>query len=241
MTGAGIVISDLVVARGGRRVLDGLSLVVAPSEVYTVLGSNGAGKSTMLSVILGLLNPVSGDVVVAGRALSGDPDAVRAAAAYLPESVALYDHLSAQENVIYFLALAGVRRDLDEIAEAFRAVRLNEDAWTRRVGSFSKGMRQKTAIALALLRRTPALLLDEPTTGLDPAAVQDFHMCLSDLRHRGVCVLMVSHDLLGCIDTADRIGVLSGGRIAQEWQAASAGPRYDLAVLHSVFSGTTAA
>ncbi len=231
LSGAGIAISGLVVARGGRRVLDGLSLAVEPGEVYAVLGGNGAGKSTTLSAILGLLKPDAGEIVVAGRTLSDDPDAVRAATAYLPESVALYEHLSALENVVYFLALARVRRERDEIADAFRAVRLEEGAWTRRLGGFSKGMRQKTAIALALLRRAPALLLDEPTTGLDPTAVQDFHASLADLRRRGVCVLMVSHDLLGCADTADRIGVLSGGRISQEWRAASAGPRYDVAAL----------
>ena len=241
MGDAGIAIADLVVSRGGRRVLDGLSLSVAPGEVYALLGGNGAGKSTALFALLGLLKPDAGSLRSAGRSVEADPDGVRAATAYLPETVALYEHLSALENVRYFLALAGVRRGKDEITDAFNTVRLPKETWARSLGAFSKGMRQKTAIALAMLRGAPVLLLDEPTSGLDPFAVQDFHSCLKDLRAQNVCVLMVSHDLLGCADTADRIGVLAGGKIAQEWRAATSDPRYDVAALHRAFAGPAAA
>jgi ABC-2 type transport system ATP-binding protein len=234
-------IDGLTLDRGGRRVLDGLSLTLHHGEVYALLGSNGAGKSTTLAAILGLLRPQAGGVTVAGRPVAADPDGTRRNVAYLPETVALYEHLSAQENVRYFLELAATPRDDAAIAAAFTAVGLERDAWRRRTGTFSKGMRQKTAIALALLRDTRVLLLDEPTSGLDPGATRDFHGLVAALRERGVAVLMVSHDLLGVADLADRIGLLADGRIAAEWAAAPAAPRFDVAGLHRRFLGASAA
>lgn len=236
-----LIADDLVVLRGGRKIVDGASLTVAPGEIYALLGGNGAGKSTTLFAILGLIKRSSGVIQVAGHDPEVAPDAVRAAAAYLPENVALYDHLSALENVRYFLGLAGQTRTGAERDQAFDAVKLAPAARTRRVSGFSKGMRQKTAIALALLRQTPVLLLDEPTSGLDPAAARDFHDLLIDLRKRRVATLMVTHDLFGAADTADRIGVLQGGRIAQEWTAAAQGPRFDIQALHQSYAGPDAA
>lgn len=234
-------IADLAVTRGGRTVIENLSLTLAPGEVYALLGGNGSGKSTTLFAILGLLPRTSGSVLVSGRDPANEPDAVRASVAYLPENVALYDHLSARENVEYFLAIAEVRRSAAEIADAFNAVRLDLSAWDRRAGSFSKGMRQKTAIALAMLRGAPLLLLDEPTSGLDPSAARDFHLLVEDVGRRGVAVLMVTHDLLGAADIADRIGLIENGRIAAEWAAAAAEPRFDLQALHRSFAGMAVA
>lgn len=237
----GLVVEDLVVLRGGRKIVDGASLSVAPGEIYALLGGNGTGKSTTLYAILGLLKRSSGLIHVAGHDPEAAPDAVREAAAYLPENVALYDHLSASENVRYFLGLASEARTGTELDQAFDAVKLDPAARTRRVAGFSKGMRQKTAIALALLRRTPVLLLDEPTSGLDPAAARDFHDLLLDLRKRRVATLMVTHDLFGAVDTADRIGILREGRIAQEWVASAHGPRFDFQTLHQSYAGRAAA
>jgi len=235
--GMPLAISDLVVERGGRRVVDGLSLSLAPGEIYALLGGNGAGKSTTLFAILGFLGRSAGSLRVGDHDPASGPDAVRAQVAYLPESVALYDHLTARENVEYFLNVADCRRPKGEIEAAFEGVGLAAGAWDQRAGSFSKGMRQKTAIALALLRQTPLLLLDEPTSGLDPSAARDFHKLLETLAARGVAVLMVTHDLLGAADTADRIGLIAGGRIATEWCAQPQAPRFDLNALHDGFAG----
>ncbi len=231
-----LAISDLVVTRGERRVLDGLSLSIGAGEIYALLGGNGAGKSTTLYAILGFLTRASGTLSVAGADPASNPDAVRAKVAYLPENVALYDHLSARENVEYFLKLAASPRSRAETDAAFESVGLAASAWDARAGSFSKGMRQKTAIALALLRQTPLLLLDEPTSGLDPAASADFHTLLGALSARGVAVLMVTHDLLGAADTASRIGLIQAGRIAREWTASATEPRFDLNALHDGFA-----
>ncbi|WP_184198062.1 ABC transporter ATP-binding protein [Polymorphobacter multimanifer] len=235
-----LTIHDLVITRGDRRVLDGLSLSLAPGEIYALLGGNGAGKSTTLFAILGFLARSSGTLSVAGTDPAEAPDAVRARVAYLPENVALYDHLSARENVDYFLKVAGTPRPRVDVEAAFESVGLAASAWDARAASFSKGMRQKTAIALALLRQAPLLLLDEPTSGLDPAAAADFHALLASLSARGVAVLMVTHDLLGAADTANRIGLIQAGRIAREWTASDTAPRFDLNALHDGFAGARA-
>jgi ABC-2 type transport system ATP-binding protein len=236
MGAQGLSLRDLVVKRGNRAVLDGLTLDVPAGYIYALLGGNGAGKSTALFAALGLLPVTSGHVLVDGKDPATQPDAARAAIAYLPETVALYEHLTARENVNYFLSLAGQSRTKAQIEEAFERVRLAPAAYDQRLGAFSKGMRQKTAIALALLRQTPVLLLDEPTTGLDPQATQDFHSLLLDLKASGVAILMVTHDLLGAFDVADTIGLIVDGKLASQWPAQSTTPRFDLQALYGAFT-----
>jgi ABC-2 type transport system ATP-binding protein len=211
-----IDVRDLCVDRGGAPVLRNLRLSVNAGEVYALLGGNGAGKSTTLAVLMGLLRPSGGSVQVMGLDPATQADAVRRRIAYLPETVALYETLSAYENIAYFLGLSGARPSRAEMDAALDAAGLQAGARSRRTGGFSKGMRQKVAIAMALLREVPILLLDEPTTGLDPAAASDFNTLVGGLRERGAAVLMVTHDLLGAADCADRIGFLAGGGIVEE-------------------------
>ncbi|MET0288407.1 MAG: ATP-binding cassette domain-containing protein [Pseudoxanthomonas sp.] len=218
----------------GRKVLDGLGLKVPAGCVYALLGGNGAGKSSTLSALLGFVKPTQGGLRVAGIDPVSDPNGARAQLAYLPENVALYEHLSALENADYLLALAGARRDPREIGEAFMAAGLQEQAWKQRLSGFSKGMRQKVAIAVATLRQVPVLLLDEPTSGLDPRATGDFNRLIDGVRRRGGAVLMVTHDLLGAVDVADRIGFLEHGRITEEVSAGERG--FDVATLHARFA-----
>lgn len=234
---SGIAIKDLVVQRGGRTVIDGLSLSVAPGEVYALLGGNGAGKSTTLFAILGLTPRDGGQIDIANVDPAQNPNTVRERVAYLPETVALYEHLSAMENIRYFLNLAGQPRPRTEIEAALNDVRLDPSAWSRKLGSYSKGMRQKTAIALAILRSAPILLLDEPTSGLDPVASSDLNGLVTVLRQRGVAILMVTHDLFGAAAVADRIGLLDKGRIRQEWRAGTSSERFNVHELHSAFAG----
>ncbi|RXR07223.1 ABC transporter ATP-binding protein [Pseudoxanthomonas composti] len=229
-----IAIDDLHLAYAGRRVLDGLNLQVPAGCVYALLGGNGAGKSSTLSVLLGFVKPSSGQVRVAGLDPVKDANAARAQLAYLPENVALYEHLSALENADYLLALAGTPRRPQEIGQAFAAAGLQEQAWTQRLSGFSKGMRQKVAIAVATLRQVPVLLLDEPTSGLDPRATGDFNRLIDGVRSRGGAVLMVTHDLLGAVDVADRIGFLEHGRIVEEVGPGQRG--FDVATLHARFA-----
>lgn len=216
---------------GDHTVLRGLDLTVHRGEIYALLGGNGAGKSTTLSVFLGFVAPSAGRASVCGHDAWGEAAHARRRLAYVPESVALYDHLTARENLDYFLALAQAPRDASVVEPALQAVALPQAAWDRRVAGFSKGMRQKVAIAIALARRTPVLLLDEPTSGLDPGATTEFNRLLESLKAQRVAILMVTHDLLGAADVADRIGFLDRGRIDAEL-AAEGERRFDVQALH---------
>ena len=254
-----IRIDDLTLAYGAHRVLDRLSLAVPASSITALLGGNGAGKSTTLSALLGFTRAQSGTVAVCGIDPAANPDEARRRIAYLPENVALYEHLSAVENVDYLLALSGQgadqgagqradqqpagrsghHRNRTAITDALAAAGLQDRAWDQRLGGFSKGMRQKVAIAVALLRQVPVLLLDEPTSGLDPRATADFNALLVAVRARGTAVLMVTHDLLSAADVADRIAFLEAGRVAHE-VTASGPERFDVRALHARFQAVGA-
>lgn len=223
-----------------RSILRGLDLTVAAGETYALLGANGAGKTTTLSLFLGFVQPTRGQVRVLGADPARDAAAARRQLAYIPENVALYEHLSARENLAYFLALAGQRAAADAIGATLARAGLDAAAHDRRVAGFSKGMRQKVAIGLALARRVPVLLLDEPTSGLDPEAQAEFSRLLGGLRSEGVAILMVTHDLLGAADVADRIGFLDQGRLREE-VAASGAERFDVRALHRRYAAAGAA
>lgn len=232
-------ITDAVAGYGERDILQGLTLQVAPGEIYALLGANGAGKTTTISLLLGFVQARAGRVRVGGIDPATDAAGVRRQIAYIPENVALYEHLSASENLAYLLDLAGQPADGGVVRDALAAAGLDTAAHDRRVAGFSKGMRQKVAIALALARHVPALLLDEPTSGLDPQASAEFSRLLGQLRARGVAVLMVTHDLLGAADVADRIGFLRAGRLVEE--VAAQGPdRFDVRALHRHYAAAEA-
>lgn len=233
-----ILVDQVTLDRGNRRVLDQVSLRVAAGEIYALLGGNGAGKSTTLSALLGFLRPVAGQLAVGGIDPVSEPDLARTRIAYLPENVALYGQLTASENIAYFMALAGAEPDRASMDRALDAAGLQIEARDRRVSGFSKGMRQKVAIAMAVLRDVPVLLLDEPTSGLDPRATADFNALLARLKARGTAILMVTHDLLGAADCADRIGFLASGRIVEEVRPADG---IDVLALHHRYGEVAAA
>lgn len=230
----------VVAGYGCKPVLNGLDLSISSGEIYALLGGNGAGKTTTLNLFLGFLQPRSGEVSVCGIDAALDAESARRHIAYIPENVALYEHLTARENMDYLLTLAGQQADPQGIAAALAAAGLDASAHDRRVGGFSKGMRQKVAIALALARHTEVLLLDEPTSGLDPQATAEFNQLLLTLRTRGVAILMVTHDLLSAADVADRIGFIAAGWLAEEISA-SGEERFDVRSLHHRYAERVAA
>lgn len=230
-----IDIDGVDLSYGAHKVLNQLHLCVPGHTIYALLGGNGAGKSTTLSVLLGFARPDRGTVLVDGIDPGARPDEARRRIAYLPENVALYEHLTAVENADYLLALSGAPTSRPAIISAFEAAGLQGRAWDQRLGGFSKGMRQKVAIAVALLREVPVLLLDEPTSGLDPRATADFNRLLLTVRDRGTAILMVTHDLMSAVDVADKIGFIDGGRIVDE-VAAQGADRFDLRALHDRFA-----
>lgn len=144
---------------------------------------------------------------------------IRSQIAYLPEAATLYPHLNAYENLEYFLALANKQTTRAQLDKALDEVDLQTDQRGRHMDNYSKGMRQKVAIALAILRETPVLLLDEPTSGLDPLAIDEFNTLVRNLTERRKTVLMVTHDVYGACQVADRIGLLRHGHLAGSFDA----------------------
>lgn len=226
---------SLSLVRDGATVLNDVSFAIAPGEVFALLGGNGAGKSTTLLTFLGFLVPSGGSVLVNGREVAADVQAARARIAYLPEAASLYGHLDAYENLGYFLELAGRKLSRAAVDAALDRVAMPGEARKRRMQSYSKGMRQKTAIALALLRDAPILLLDEPTSGLDPVAIDEFHDMVKGLAKDGRTVLMVTHDVYGACQVADRVGLLRRGHLVGSFETGPDG-RIDTATVHAAFA-----
>ncbi|SPS00817.1 ABC transporter ATP-binding protein [Cupriavidus taiwanensis] len=214
-------IRDLVVLRDGRRVVDSLHLCVPSGCVYALLGGNGAGKTTTIDAILGFVPPAAGVVRVDGLSPLAEPMAVRRRVAYLPENVALYPYLSGLENLDYFCAMAGIALSRTEAAALLDGAGLAREAQDRRVGAYSKGMRQKVGLAIAEARSASLLLLDEPTSGLDPAAADDMAQRVRKAADAGMAVLMATHDLFHARQLADRIGILRAGVLVAEFDAAT--------------------
>ena len=225
----------LTVARSNKTILHGISFSVAAGEIYALLGGNGAGKSSTLLSFLGFLPPFSGYARVNGKDVIQNLMEARGCIAYLPEAASLYEHLSAYENLKYFLQLANASASDNEIEAALDRVSLAAEIRGQKLLCYSKGMRQKVAIALAILRDTDILLLDEPTSGLDPSAIDEFHRLVRGLADKGKTVLMVTHDVYGACQVADKIGLLRAGKLVGEYVAPVAG-RIDTEQVHRAFS-----
>lgn len=228
---------SLHVVRANKAILNGISFTVNRGEVYALLGGNGAGKSTTLLSFLGFLQPSQGQVRVNDKSVEADVMAARQAISYLPESASLYEHLNTIENLRYFLGLAGTDLTLSEIDAVLDRVALAASARKKNLREYSKGMRQKVAIALAILRNTDILLLDEPTSGLDPNAIDELHRIIRDLADAGKTILMVTHDVYGACQVADRIGLLREGSLVGEF-VAQGDERIDTELVHKAFAST---
>jgi ABC-2 type transport system ATP-binding protein len=204
---------------GGSTALQGLDLAVEAGEIVCLLGANGAGKSTTVNLFLGFLDPDEGDVRVAGRAVREDRAAARRHVAYIPDQVNLYPLLSGEENLEYFAGIGGRALGRGEAQALLVQAGLEADATSRRLGGYSKGMRQKVGIAIALAKSARGLLLDEPLSGLDPLAANDFGQHLRQLRDDGAAILMVTHDVFRAREIADRIGIMKHGQLVDMVQA----------------------
>ncbi|MCW1917362.1 ABC transporter ATP-binding protein [Rhodobacter sp. KR11] len=194
---------------GGAKALDGVTFSVAPGERVALLGHNGAGKSTLMKIVLGLIPFDGGTVSVLGAA----PGASRQGVAYLPENVAFHPALTGEEQIRLFLSVRGEppRQARDLLAR----VGLH-DAASRRIGTYSKGMRQRVGLAQALIGHPRLLILDEPTSGLDPVSRRDFYALLDGLSAEGASILLSSHALTEVEARTDRIVILSGGRLVAQ-------------------------
>lgn len=193
--------------------LDSLDLEVKAGELVCLLGANGAGKTTTINSFLGFLEPTRGAVFIDGMNVAEHPQKTKKTLAYIPEQVALYPQLSGLENIEYFLRLSDIKRSTAELKEMLRLAGLPEEATENRVSSYSKGMRQKVGVAIALAKEAKALLLDEPLSGLDPSAANELCITLRGLKSDGCAILMATHDVFRAKEIGTKIGIMKSGKL----------------------------
>ena len=213
-------VTGLRKAFGGKMALDDVSFRVAPGEIHGVLGHNGAGKSTSLGIILGMVEPDQGDVLIGGISVQANHSAALRQVGAIFESPAFYEYLSGWENLRILVEYSG-RFDAKAAKEVVARVGLEKRIHSK-VGAYSHGMRQRLALAQALLPEPTLLLLDEPTDGLDPEGIKWFRDFILDLRReRGMTVLFNSHLLAEVEQMCDRVTILREGQVIHEGTMAS--------------------
>jgi sodium transport system ATP-binding protein len=197
-----------------------LSLRVAEGEVYALLGANGAGKTTALRCLATLLAPTAGSARIAGFDAATQPLEVRRRLGFLAASMGLYQRLTARELLRYFatlngLAAADAERRVEEVVRAFDLGGFAD----RLCGKLSTGQRQRVSIARAVVHDPPALVLDEPTLGLDVLSAEAIFRFIADARERGRAVIFSTHQMSEVELLADRVGIIAGGRLVAEGTA----------------------
>jgi ABC-2 type transport system ATP-binding protein len=208
-----ITVQNLSRHFGAFKAVNGVCFHVERGEIFGYLGANGAGKSTTIRMLCGLLAPSSGDAIVAGHAISRDPDGVKSSIGYMSQKFSLYLELSVQDNLRFFGGAYGLSgRALEaRIAETLAQTDLVADA--RRVtGSLPGGLRQRLALGCAVLHRPQIVFLDEPTAGVDPSSRRAFWRLIRELARGGTTIFVTTHYM----DEAEycaRIGLMVGGRL----------------------------
>jgi ABC-2 type transport system ATP-binding protein len=206
---------DLTKKYGHAVAVDNISFTVGRGEIFGLLGPNGAGKTTTILMLLGLTDISGGEVSVLGFNPAREPLSVKRRVGYLPDTVGFYDQLTAADNLRYTARLIGFRLNEREkrIAEALDRVGLLEFA-EHRVGTFSRGMRQRLGLAEILMKGAQIAILDEPTSGLDPHATTELLAIIRRFKTEGVSVLLSSHLLERVQSVCDRVALFNAGRIA---------------------------
>ncbi|HYX02797.1 MAG TPA: ABC transporter ATP-binding protein [Reyranella sp.] len=200
---------------GAQRAVNGIDLDIRRGEIFGLLGPNGAGKTTTILMMLGLTEISGGTVEVLGFNPVREPLEVKRRVGYLPDEVGFYDHLTARENLAYTARLLEIPRSQvgRRIMEAMESVKL-ADVVDNRVGTYSRGMRQRLGIAEIVMKKAEVAILDEPTSGLDPHATIELLDMIRGLKRTGVAVLLSSHLLDRVQSVCDRVALFSRGNIA---------------------------
>jgi sodium transport system ATP-binding protein len=216
--------------------VDGVSFEAKAGEIFGLLGPNGAGKTTTLRMLATTLKPTGGTAVIAGHDVVSHPEEVRRKIGVLTASIGLYGRLTARENVAYFGRLHGmtdlqIKVGLDEIIEVLEM----KDFADRRAENFSTGMKQKVAIARAIIHDPPVLMLDEPTSGLDVLGSQTVEKFMALARVRGKCVLFSTHLMWTAEKLCDRAAIVHQGKIVAVDTVAELMKRTDAGDLEEAF------
>jgi ABC-2 type transport system ATP-binding protein len=179
-----------------------------------MFGANGSGKTTTINIFLGFIPPTEGTVLIEGVDVVKEPLKSKDYVSFVSENVMLYDNFTAFQNINYFAKLAGKRNLAKaDYTQVLNRVGLQEEAFNMRTKKYSKGMRQKLGIAIAMVKDAPNIILDEPTAGLDPKSGQEFLKLILELRNKGKAIFMSSHDIFRAKLIADRVAFMLKGKL----------------------------
>jgi len=209
---------DLTKTYDGTTAVNKLNLRIEEGDIFGFLGPNGAGKTTTILMLLGLTEPTSGVARIYGHNSTREPLRVKRISGYVPERVGFYEDLSARHNLTYIARLNGLSEKLamERIGESLEVVGLSEVA-DRRVQEFSRGMKQRLAIADTLIKTPKVAFLDEPTSGIDPEGVREMLNLIATIaRERGMTVILSSHQLHQVQQICNRIGIMAKGHMVVE-------------------------
>lgn len=218
MNNAIIVINGLTKKYGSYKAVDNLNLTLNKGEIFGLLGPNGAGKSTTILMLMGLTDPDSGQISVAGLDPVRQPVDVKRIVGYLPEDVGFYDNMTGLENLVYTAQLNGLLHNeaVFEAKAMLGKVGLSNEM-DKKAGKYSRGMRQRLGLADVLIKKPQIIILDEPTLGIDPAGIREFLELIVKLsRDEGITVLFSSHHLHQVQQVCDRVGIFVKGKLLAE-------------------------
>lgn len=210
-----IELTGLTKKYGGFTAVNDLNLTVEKGDVFGLLGPNGAGKSTTILMMLGLTEPTAGSVMVCGINSTTHPIEVKRKVGYLPEDVGFYDDMTGIENLVYTAQLNGIAKEeaVQKAVQLLDRVGLSNDG-KKKAGKYSRGMRQRLGLADVLIKEPEVIILDEPTSGIDPSGVREFMDLIRQLSHKdGQTVLFSSHHLDQVQQVCNRVGLFSSGKL----------------------------
>jgi ABC-2 type transport system ATP-binding protein len=196
--------------------LDSLNLEIKPGQIFFLLGANGAGKTTTINLFLNFITPTMGSAFINGIDATENPLEAKQHVSFLSENVMLYGNFTARQNLDFFAKLGGkTKLTKADYYALLRRVGLQDEAFEKKLKTFSKGMRQKVGLAIALAKDADNMLLDEPTSGLDPQAAAELVALLKDQKKAGKAILMCTHDIFRAKELADDVGIMKQGRMVK--------------------------
>ncbi len=209
-----IEVKNLKKSFGDLQAVGGVSFNARGGEVFSLLGPNGAGKTTTISMLSTLLKPDEGDALVMGHSLRDDPMGVKSVLGVVPQEIALYEDLSAKENLVFWGKMYGLRgKDLQKRVDEVLEVIDLADRQKERVGKFSGGMKRRVNIGLALLHKPKVIYMDEPTVGIDPQTRRSILDSVVNLKHQGMTILYTTHYMEEAQELSDEIAIMDHGKV----------------------------
>ena len=198
---------------GEQEALSQLNLSIDKGEIFCLLGQNGAGKTTTINLFLGLIEATSGTVLINDIAVKPNNNSTTRMIAYIPEVVQLYGNLTGIENLNFFSRLAGFKYSDTELSQFLSKAGLQKEAHQHKLSTYSKGMRQKVGISIALSKNAEYIFMDEPISGLDPKATLEFTKICKELSKEGKAIFMATHDIFNAVNVGTKIGIMKQGKL----------------------------